>query len=117
MLLLDAKPSSRLVLTGAVCVAALIAPARWAAGNDGMTVLGKVEPVPATSPTAQQIADLTPSAPRFGPTEAGKRSRDRIIVTVADASGAPVLGARWRFKTDDRSGWITAAGPMGTRST
>ena len=109
MLLLDAKPSSRLVLTGAVCVAALIAPARWAAGNDGMTVLGKVEPVPATSPTAQQIADLTPSAPRFGPTEAGKRSRDRIIVTVADASGAPVLGARWRFKTDDRSGWVYPA--------
>ena len=57
----------------------------------------------------QQIASLTPSEPRFGPTEAGKRSRDRIIVTVSDASGAGVGDARWRFETDDRSGWVFPA--------
>ena len=41
----------RLVLVGLVCGASLLAPARWtalAAGNDGMTVLGRVTAIPAT---------------------------------------------------------------------
>ena len=92
--MLDKSPNRRLVLMGAVCVAAMVSALNSDASGQGAT---------------QQIASLTPSVPRFGPTEAGKRSRDRIIVTVADVSGAPVLGARWRFKTDDRSGWVYPA--------
>ena len=58
---------------------------------------------------AGQLASLAPSALEFGPTEAGKRSRDGVVVTVADASGGPVGGASWRFETDDRSGWVYPA--------
>ena len=62
------------------------------------------------SVTAEQgFASIIPLAPRFGPTEAGKRSRDPVIVTVADASGAPLGGVRWRFETDDHSGWVYPA--------
>lgn len=52
---------------------------------------------------------LVPSAPRFGPTETGKQSRDRIVVTVTGASGGPVAGATWHMSTDDRSGWVYPA--------
>lgn len=55
------------------------------------------------------IASITPLASAYGPTEAGKRSGDRVVATVADASGAPVAGARWRIETDDRSGWVYPA--------
>ena len=57
----------------------------------------------------RQIASLTPPVSSVGPTEAGKRSRDRIIVTVGDASGAPVVDARWRIETGDKSGWVYPA--------
>ena len=71
---------------------------------------GPVGPTPVPDPDeAQEIAALVPSASEFGSTEAGKRSRERIVVSVADASGAPVGDARWRFETDDRSGWVYPA--------
>ena len=44
--MLDKRPNRRMVLAGVACAAALLAPARWAAGDDAMTVLGKVKPLP-----------------------------------------------------------------------
>lgn len=62
----------RLVLTGVVCVAALMAPARTA-GNDGMTVVGKVEPVPATSLVLEPASffDLEGKTVTFTPNTTG----------------------------------------------
>ena len=83
----------------AFSVGVLVACGNGAPSPSAPTAVVQPEP-------ARQIASLAASAPRFGPTEAGKRSRDRIVVTVADASGDPIGGARWRFETDDRSGWV-----------
>ncbi len=54
----------------------------------------------------QQVAAVIPSATSFGPTEAGKRSDERIEVRVVDESGAHVPGASWAWITDERSGWV-----------
>ena len=65
-----------------------------AAGDDG-------------SPTAPvPIASLTSAAHSYGSAEAGKRATDRMAVTVADSTGAPIAGASWRWQTDHHSGWI-----------
>ena len=56
-------------------------------------------------PEPSKIASLIPSASSYGPSEAGKRAQEQIVVTVNAASGVPVAGARWRWGTDQHSGW------------
>ena len=52
------------------------------------------------------IVSLASAARSYGPVEAGKRGPDRIVVTVANAAGAPIAGASWRWRTDHHSGWV-----------
>ena len=67
---------SRLVVVGLVCSASLIVPARWtilAAGNEGMTVLGRVTAVPATGLVRREASffDLEGKTVTFTPAGAG----------------------------------------------
>ena len=55
---------------------------------------------------APEITTLEPSAPNYGPTEAGKRALDEIVVTARSASGGPIADASWRWETDEQSGWV-----------
>ena len=69
----------RLVLMVLVCCASLLVPARWtvlAAGNEGMTVLGKVTAVPATGLVRRQASffDLEGRTVTFTPAGAGAYS-------------------------------------------
>ena len=60
----------------------------------------------------KQIASLMPATDGYGPSEAGKQAREKIIVTVYDPSRTPVAGATWRWQTDAHSGWVYP--PTGT---
>ena len=69
----------RLVLMVPVCCASLLVPARWtvlAAGNEGMTVLGKVTAIPATGLVRRQASffDLEGRTVTFTPAGAGAYS-------------------------------------------
>ena len=69
----------RLVLMVLVCCASLLVPARWtvlAAGNEGMTVLGKVTAIPATGLVRRQASffDLEGRTVTFTPAGAGAYS-------------------------------------------
>ena len=66
---------------------------------------GSTPPDPAGSEPLP-IATLTPSLSSFGPAEAGKLARDRILLTVRDNPGNPVGGALWRWNADEQSGWV-----------
>ena len=63
-----------LLLAAVGCVAALIAPARSTAGNDGMTVTGKVTPVPAAGLVSRpgNFFDLEGKTVTFTPDGAGR---------------------------------------------
>lgn len=63
---------------------------------------------PSDPVTPERAAGLTlsPSIAGFGPAEAGKRARNRIALTVRDSLGDPLGSARWRWTTDERSGWV-----------
>ena len=52
------------------------------------------------------IASVVPATAGYGPTEAGKQASERIVVTVTDSMGTPLTGATWRWRTDERSGWV-----------
>ena len=88
--MLNQKPHPRLVLMGALCVAALIAPGRWAAGNDGMTVLGKVKPVPAMDLILKPAGffDLEGKTVTFTPDGAGGYAVQTGSLTWVETSAA-----------------------------
>lgn len=52
---------------------------------------------------------LSPSVAGFGPAEAGTRAQDRIALTVRNGLGEALGSARWRWSTDERSGWVYPA--------
>ena len=66
----------------------------------------------ATPMQEPQIASLFSASTRYGPSEAGKRVPESIVITVSDSSGAPIAGARWRWRTDTHAGWVYP--PTGT---
>ena len=108
--MLDKRPHPRLVLTGLVCVAALIAPARWAAGNDGMTVLGKVTALPAGDVVRRpaRFFDLEGRTVTFTPDGEGRYAVQAASLTWVETGAAtgPVFdlsSGSWRGKSAEVS--------------
>ena len=65
----------------------------------------------ATPMQEPQIASLFSASTRYGPSEAGKRAQEPIVIIVSDSSGAPIAGARWRWRTDTHAGWVCILSP------
>ena len=108
--MLDKRPHPRLVLTGLVCVVALIAPARWAAGNDSMTVLGKVTALPAGDVVHRpaRFFDLQGRTVTFTPDGEGRYAVQTGSLTWVETSAAtgPVFDlstGSWRGKSAEVS--------------
>lgn len=75
--------------------------------NDGtLSYPIRLEGKPETNGVTQKIADIVPSVPSVGPTEAGKQAQDPLVVTVNDDSGGPISGATYQWETDEHSGWV-----------
>ena len=86
------------------------AEAQWTLGTAvGRQTLTAIAGEASADFTATAIAILTSFSadpPSLAPAEAGKQGRDTIHVTVADAAGAPVVDASYRWTTDGNSGWV-----------